>query len=179
MKIIETERLYLRNFKESDYDDVYEFLSQRKDDEFEAYPEITYENGREHLKYRVDNDEFAAVVLKKSGKIIGNVYMGNRDFQAKETGYIINKNYQRMGYASEAVRALIDNAFNNNVHRIFAECNPCNECSWRLLEHLNFKREACFTKNVYFKKDKDGNPVWQDTYVYCILNKNKVTDIHH
>ena len=45
MKTIETDRLILRNFEESDYDDVYEFLSQRKDDDFEAYPGITYENG--------------------------------------------------------------------------------------------------------------------------------------
>ena len=64
MKTTETERLILRNFKESDYDDVYEFLSQRKEDAFEAYPDITYENGREHLKYRVDNDEFVAIQLK-------------------------------------------------------------------------------------------------------------------
>lgn len=86
MKQIETERLILRNFKESDYDDLYEFLSQRKDDDFEAYPGITYENGREHLKYRVGSDEFYAIELKESGKVIGNVYFGNRDFEAKEKG---------------------------------------------------------------------------------------------
>lgn len=37
----------MRQFEESDYDDWYEFLSQRKEDEFEAYPGITYENGKE------------------------------------------------------------------------------------------------------------------------------------
>ena len=30
MKTIETERLILRNFEDSGYDDLYEFLSQRK-----------------------------------------------------------------------------------------------------------------------------------------------------
>ena len=49
MKKIETKRLLLRNFEESDYDDLFEFLVQRKEDDFEAYPDITYENGREHL----------------------------------------------------------------------------------------------------------------------------------
>lgn len=29
--IIETKRLILRNFKETDYDDLYEFLSQLRD----------------------------------------------------------------------------------------------------------------------------------------------------
>ena len=46
---IKTARLLLRRFRESDYDDLFEFLSQLKDDEFEGYPGITYENGREYL----------------------------------------------------------------------------------------------------------------------------------
>ena len=152
MNRIETKRLLLRTFEEKDYDDLFEFLSQRKYDEYESYPNITYENGREHLKYRQGNDEFYAIVLKKSSKVIGNIYFGNRDFNAKEIGYIINKNYQRQGYASEAVNAIIGSAFNNSVHRVYAECNPNNTCSWKLLEHLSFSKEAFFKQNVYFKK---------------------------
>ena len=49
-----------------------EYLSQLKDDEFEGYPGITYENGREHLQYRVGSEEFYAIELKDSGKVIGN-----------------------------------------------------------------------------------------------------------
>src|SRR5690554_410944 len=103
---IQTQRLILRTFRESDYDDLYEFLSQLEDNEFEGYPGITYENSREHLKYRVGSEEFYAVELKESGKVIGNIYCGNRDFEAKEVGYIINKNHQRNGYASEALKAI-------------------------------------------------------------------------
>lgn len=172
MEKIETTRLILRNFKDEDYDDLYEFLSQRKDDIYEAYPGITYENGKEHLKYRIDNDEFIALVLKEKQKVIGNIYMGNRDFEAKETGYIINKKYQRMGYASEALNVIIQKAFKKNIHRIYAECAPQNTCSWKLLEHLGFTREACFRQNVYFHKDEKGNPIWQDTYVYCLLQND-------
>lgn len=171
MNIIETERLILRNFRESDYDDVYEFLSQRREDLFEAYPDITYENGREHLKYRVNNDEFVAIQIKETGKIIGNVYFGNRDFEAKELGYIVNKDYQRQGYATESISEVLKMGFNDGVHRVFAECDPRNECSWKLLESLGFVREAFFRQNVYFKKDENGNPIWQDTYVYCLLDQ--------
>jgi len=35
---IGTEWLILRRFRESDYDDLFEFLSQLEDDEFEGYP---------------------------------------------------------------------------------------------------------------------------------------------
>ena len=42
---IKTKRLIVQPFAESDYDDLYEFLSQLEDDEFEGYPGITYERG--------------------------------------------------------------------------------------------------------------------------------------
>jgi hypothetical protein len=53
MHEIRTKRLLLRPFRESDYDDLFEFLSQLADDEFEGYPGIIYENGQEHLKYHI------------------------------------------------------------------------------------------------------------------------------
>ena len=111
MKTLRIERLILRVFKESDYDDMYEFLSQLENDEFEGYPGITYENGREHLKYRLGSEEFYAIELADTGKVIGNIYCGNRDFEAKEVGYIVNKRYQRKGYACEALSAVIRQAF--------------------------------------------------------------------
>lgn len=171
MNNIETDRLILRNFTKNDYDDLYEFLSQRKNDQFEAYPDITYENGRTHLEYRLNTDDFAAIELKIEHKVIGNVYFGSRDFEAREVGYIINKKYQRQGYAFEAIQEMIKYGEKEHVHRLYAECNPRNACSWKLLEKLGFDREAFFKKNVYFKKDNEGSPMWQDTYVYCYLYK--------
>ena len=73
MPKIETPRLILRPFEERDYDDLYEFLSQRREDQFEAYPDITYENGREHLRYRLGSGDFFAMELKESGKVIDSV----------------------------------------------------------------------------------------------------------
>lgn len=124
MTEIRTNRLILRPFRESDYDDLFEFLSQLEDDEFEGYPGITYENGKEHMKYRAGAEDFFAIELKNSGKVIGNISFSKRDFQAAEIGYIINRNYQRMGYACEALSAVIEKAFKTGIHRVFAECDP-------------------------------------------------------
>lgn len=172
MKEIITERLILREFTESDYDDLFEFLSQLKDDEFEGYLGITYENGKEHMKYREGSEEFYAIELKESGKVIGNIYYGKRDFEAREVGYIVNKNYQRKGYASEALTAVIKSAFETGVHRVFAECDPRNLCSWKLLENIGLEREAHFKQNVFFLKDENGKPKWKDTFVYAKVNEN-------
>ena len=149
---IKTARLLLRRFRESDYDDLFEFLSQLEDDEFEGYSGITYDNGREHLRQRLGSEEFYAVVLPDSGKVIGNIYCGARDFAAKEVGYIINKDYQRQGCAAEALSAVIRSAFQEGVHRAYAECDPRNTASWKLLESVGFRREAHLRQNVFSRK---------------------------
>ncbi len=90
MQIIETERLILRPFMDADYDDLYEFLAQLAYDEFEGYPGITYENGKEHLKYRLSSEEFLAMELKDSGKVIGNIYCGKRDDMSSHGSPVIH-----------------------------------------------------------------------------------------
>ena len=96
---------------------------------------------------------------------------GKRDFEAREVGYIVNKQYQRLGYAYEALSAVIKAFLHNGTHRIYAECDPRNTYSWKLLEKTGMKREAFFHKNIYFHKDENGNPIWKDTYVYAIWNE--------
>lgn len=126
------------------------------------------------MAYRVGSDEFYAIELKDTGKVIGNIYCGKRDFEAREVGYIMNKKYQRSGYASEALYAVMCECFEAGIHRIFAECDPRNTCSWKLLEKVGMVREAFFQKNIYFHKDEKGNPIWKDTYVYArIYDQNE------
>ena len=144
-----TERLILRSFQETDLDDLYEFLSQLENDEFEGYPGITRESSLEQLRQRVGSEEFCAVVLKETGKVIGNIYCGKRDYHANEIGYIINKHYQRCGYAAEALSAVIRETFRQGVHRIYAECDPRNESSRRLLEKAGLRREAHLRENIF------------------------------
>ena len=160
----------LRPFQETDHEDLYEFLSRLEKDEFEGCPGITREGSLGHLKQRVGSEEFYAVVLKETGKVIGNIYCGNRDYGAKEAGYIINQQYQRCGYAAEALSAVIREAFRQGTHRIYAECDPRNERSWRLLEKVGFRREAHLRQNIFFHRDQQGHPIWKDTYVYAVLN---------
>lgn len=171
-RMIQTDRLILRPFTEADRGDLYEFLAQLEHDEFEGYPGITYENSLEHLRYRLGSEEFLAMELKATGKVIGNIYRGNRDFQAKEIGYIVNRNFQRRGYAVEALSAVVADAFRLGVHRVYAECDPRNECSWRLLEKAGFRREAFLRQNIFFHRDENGDPIWKDTYIYARLKED-------
>ena len=169
--IAETERLILRRYQKEDLHDLFEYLSDKEVVKYEPYKPLTFDETKENLKWRIGTDEMIAVELKKSHKMIGNVYMGKRDFEALEIGYVFNQNYWRHGYATESCKVLIQQAFSNGVHRIYAECDPNNKGSWKLLEALEFQREAHFRKNVYFWKDENEKAIWKDTYVYAKLNE--------
>lgn len=166
---METERLILRPFAMTDFEDLYEYISDPAVTEFEPYKPMNEAETKENLLWRCGTDEMIAVELKGEGKVIGNVYLGNRDFESRELGYVFNKKFWKQGYAKEACEAVIKNAFANGTHRIYAELDPENANSWKLMERLGFVREAHFIKNVYFWKDENGDPIWKDTYVYAKL----------
>lgn len=170
--MIETNRLILRRYCKEDLQDLYEYLSDEEVVKYEPYKPMNMDEVKENLDWRISTDEMIAVELKNSHRMIGNVYMGRRDFEALEMGYVFNRNYWGNGYAAESCKALIQQAFSNGVHRIYAECDPLNINSWKLLEALGFQREARFRKNVYFWKDETGKAIWKDTYVYAKLNVN-------
>lgn len=168
--ITETERLILRRYKKEDLQDLFEYLSDAKVVEYEPYKPMTFSEAKENLEWRIGTEEMIAVELKDSRKMIGNVYLGKREFDSLEIGYVFNRNFWGNGYAAESCKALIAMALSNGIHRIYAECDARNERSWKLLEALGFRREAHFRKNVYFWKDENGKPLWKDTYVYAKLN---------
>ncbi len=168
--LMETERLFIRKFAPDDWQDLYEYLSQEEVVKYEPYEVFTEDGSKKEVVSRSKNEAFGAVCLKDSGKLIGNVYLSKQDFDTWELGYVFNKNYQGYGYATEAAKALLNDIFNNqNAYRVVAMCNPLNEPSWKLLERLGLRREGHLIKNIFFKKDKNGEPIWSDTYEYAIL----------
>lgn len=92
---------------------------------------------------------------------------------ARKVGYIVNQRFQRRGYAAEALKAVIVHAFRAGVHRVYAECDPRNERSWRLLEKVGLRREACLRQNIFFHRDAQGRPLWKETFIYAMLNEQE------
>ncbi len=165
-----TERLVIRRFEKNDWQDLYEYLSDEEVVKFEPYEVFTLEQAKEETNYRVTDEAFYAVCLMSNNKLIGNLYFCKGDFDTWELGYVFNRKYQGLGYASESAKALLDYAFaNKGVRRVVAMCNPLNTSSWRLLERLKLRREGHSLKTVYFKTNIDNEPIWHDTYQYAIL----------
>ena len=167
--LAETPRLILRRYEKGDLQDLFEYLSDAELVKYEPHKPMTLAEAERSLDWRIGTDEMIAVEWKDSRKMIGNVYLGKREFDSLEIGYVFNRNYWGKGCASESCRALIQQAFSAGIHRIYAECDPLNVRSWKLLEAIGFRREAHLIQNVYFWKDESGRPIWKDTYVYAKL----------
>jgi RimJ/RimL family protein N-acetyltransferase len=183
MQEINTTNLILRRFKETDGDDLYEFLGDPQIVQFEPYPPYTRQQAHESAKNRSQCDFFWAICLKETGKLIGNIYFNRQEpveFGNVDLGYIIGRNYQRKGYALESCKAMIDYGFNEmGVRRIVAKCNVLNTASYRLLERLNMRREGHFIKSLYFKRDEKGEPIWIDSYWYSMLKEEWQSSVAH
>ncbi len=124
--IIETDRLILRRFNEEDLNDLFEYLSCEEVVKYEPYKAFNLTEAKKHLDWLVSTEEMIAVELKSNHKVIGNIYLGNRDFQSLEIGFVFNKLYWNQGYAKESCSSIIKHSFKNGIHRIYAQCDPKN-----------------------------------------------------
>jgi len=165
---IESSRLLVRRYRTEDKNDLYEQLSDPETLRFEPYPVFSPEQMDQEVENRVKSDEFFAVVLKETGKVIGNLYLGRSEGDSREIGFVFHRGYWGKGFATEACAAVLREAFASGIHRITAQCDPQNPRSWRLLKRLGMTRVAHLRKNIYFWTDDNGNPLWKDTFVYAI-----------
>lgn len=177
--MIETERLILRPFEESDAADVLEYLYTPAVNCFTCMKLDTLEAAREELKRRQGDDLYLAIVLKETGKVIGEIFghpegTGPED-ETQDTFspcWMLNLDYGRKGYAFEAAHAYFDYLFKQkNIRRIYAYTEDYNLASQRLCEKLGMRREGLFMEFVSFINNPDGTPHYENTVQYAILKR--------
>jgi [ribosomal protein S5]-alanine N-acetyltransferase len=172
---IVTPRLVVRAFQPEDASDLYEYLSVEEIYRFEPGEPIDMQQAIELARQMAGTSDFWAVEHRSEAKVIGQIYFKQIDpshLRTWEVGYILSPRYQRQGYASEAVGILVRSGFAvASVHRVFAHCNPDNTASWKLLEKIGFRREGWLKKQIFFRRDEKGHPLWKDTLVYAILEE--------
>jgi ribosomal-protein-alanine N-acetyltransferase len=168
-----TERLIVRTFREADAGDLYEYLSRPETYRFEPGEPVSRTQAAERAGEFASGATFFAAEIKDGHKVVGHVSLfpsGPDHVRTWEIGYIFNPDYQRLGFATEATRAVIAYTFKElAAHRIVAHCSPLNTGSWRVLEKCGFRREGLERKNIFFHHDAAGNPEWFDSYDYALL----------
>ena len=168
---LRTERLILRRPETEDLKNLLRLLS---DPSFAAtVPEIprTDEEIREYLEVertvnKPEQDKCFNLLLERQQDncVVGLTTLVLRGHCQGEIGYALHRDYRSRGYASEAARAFMDYAFTElGLHRIYAETRADNTASWRVMERLGMRREACFREMVR----EDGD--WREVLVYAVL----------
>lgn len=79
--MIQTERLILRRFCAEDLQDLYEYLSDEETVRYEPYKPMDMGETEKELAERIASNEMIAVVRKSDNKLIGNLYLGKREFE--------------------------------------------------------------------------------------------------
>lgn len=188
MSVIETERLLLRPFREDDAADLLEYLSGPLPHCFANLRLNTLDEARAEAAKRGEDTEYIfAIVLKESGKAIGEIDAEPSTYEppmlrSRKTplpppdtftpSIILNAAYHGMGVAGEATEALFDYLFTRKgARRIFTYVDEYNARSQSLCEKMGLRREGMFRKFVSFVDDADGNPVYENTLQYAVLKE--------
>ena len=116
--ILETERLYLREMNQSDFESLCKILQD--EDTMYAYEgafnvdEVQEWLDRQILRYQEWNFGLWAVILKETNQMIGQCGLTMqpwKDENVLEIGYLFERTYWHKGYAIEAAKACKKYAF--------------------------------------------------------------------
>lgn len=145
--MLETKRLKLRNFKDTDIYELFDYRNnqlcakyQRYDDKSEkALSEFIKRNKDQH--FLSETEQHYAITLK-TGELIGDVAI----YFKKETitlGYTISYKHHRKGYAFEILSALVKSLHYKYLeYEIVCLVDEGNIPSMKLLEKLGFINEG-------------------------------------
>ena len=157
---METDRLILRRYEESDVDAFYEILHDERLHKYIVFPDFTVEQELDYIKgcirdAETDKYEKWAIVLKESNETIGNISV-NTIFKKHNycaVGYVIRYDYWGKGYAPEALKAVSNYLLDSGYYLVECTCNELNSQSFKVMEKAGFKRDALIPNR---RLNKDG-----------------------
>lgn len=170
---LETSRLVLRPMALSDSVAVLEYRSHAEINRFQGWIPKCIEDVHYFIKHRI-SPEFnrpgtwfqMVIVRKDNGELIGDLGIHFTEEQSSqvELGVTLAKAQHRQGFATEALKEVIDHLFLKiGKRKIVVSIDPRNESSIKLFQRLGFEQEALVEKSYLL------NGEWVDDLVYAVL----------
>ena len=172
---IQTPRLCIRDFQESDCAAVLKYASDPEVVRFLEWGPYAEEEqclsdirGAQLTTAATPRVNYGlAIVLNRDKSLIGTCGLNVIDpvFREGCLGYVLNRRFWGQGYATEAAQALIRFGFETlKLHRLVAYCHPENSPSIRVLEKLGLTCEG------RLKSHRCKNGQWYDSLLYAIIS---------
>jgi len=172
---IETTRLILRPFRETDAQAFSDYRSEPQVARYQGwaapYPlEQAEECIREMLPIKPGQAGHwyqIALERKEDGVLVGDcAFHLSDDGRQAEIAFTLAPVFQGQGYAAEAVNCLLEALFTDlHLHRIFANVDPANAGSISLLTRLGFRCEGRFRQSLRLKG------AWVDEQWFALLRE--------
>ena len=173
---LQTTRLNFRQVSKEDINNIHALHSLPETDRFNTLgiPETIKDTEKimDDWYAKQDTNPPASYVfcleLIDTKKFIGLIAlnMGKPNYKSAEVWYKIHSDYWQNGYATEALKGLLQFSFNDlNLHRIEAGCAVENLASIKVLEKAGMKREGMKRKVLPIRNE------WKDNYFYAILEE--------
>ena len=128
-----------------------------------------YESFKKCIQQREKDEAFSFGIFKKdTEQLIGNISLygiQRGPTQRCMVGYSLDKQYNGNGYMTEAIKLVVDFAFNELLlHRIEAGAMPHNIGSISVLEKAGFCKEGIAKMSVKI------NGKWEDHQMFAIIS---------
>ena len=182
---LQTERLILRPWQDSDADDLYFYAKDPDVGPIAGWPpHHSAEESLNVIRKVLSGTEAYALCLKENGRAIGAIELklkGHTDLTDRddecELGYWLGKPFWGRGLMPEAARALLRRAFQDlGMEKVWCGYYDGNEKSKRVQEKLGFRYQwttpdvdvplmgekrighvNCLTKVEWLQKQKEGD----------------------
>lgn len=150
-KVLETQRLILREFNKNDLTDFYEYASVDGVGEMAGWSHHeNIETTKEILNSFIKDNKVFAIVYKENNKVIGSLGVEKygmedkldefKNLYGREIGYVLSKDYWGKGLMKEAVKCVINYLFDEcNLDFIICGYYLFNNQSKRVQEKCGFK----------------------------------------
>jgi RimJ/RimL family protein N-acetyltransferase len=144
---LSTERLVLRAMTLDDAPALHPALSDSDNMRlWSRAPLGSVEHTRDYIRGNIDGEGVQCWVIARADAVddaLGWVVLMDRKPETAELGYILRPDAHGAGIAREAVAAVLEHGFQvRGLRRIFADTDPDNAASIRLLEKVGFRYEG-------------------------------------
>jgi RimJ/RimL family protein N-acetyltransferase len=107
------------------------------------------------------------ILARANGQLLGSTGLGFQTPQEAVTGYVLARDAWGLGYATEALAAMIEVAQRTGVRRLVALCHPDHRPSQRVLEKSGFALDDPPARRAEFPNLAPG--VQQNALCYVAL----------
>lgn len=169
---ISTDRLLLRDFKESDVAGLLDFLKYPRVNCFVSDKLTTQSDALKYIEKQKADEYSMAICLKATDEIIGYVYASKEDEDTYSPAWHLNSKYEGKGYGYEAAQAYLDYLFFQlKARRVYAYVEEDNIRSRNLCERLGMRYEGCMVEFISFVDNPDCTPKYENTCIYAVLKR--------